>query len=252
MKVMVIFGSKSDSRVYEPIARGLREAGAEVTVRALSAHRTPKEVDALSFDQCDVVIAGAGLAAHLPGVVAARTTSAVIGVPCVGAYEGLDSWLSIAQMPPGVPVLATGVGRGEEAVLAVRALQTAGGKIRLCHRSESAAVEKAKKILGELGVPHEEDIAPKAGAVNIAFVQADDALRSEGVTIFCPVAKESTAKDSIAWFRKAQKGLWVGLNRGDNAAIAAVQLQREYRPQLRAYKESLRQKALAADSGERK
>ncbi len=247
MRVLVIFGSQSDKNVYEPISHGLRKHGVNVTVRALSAHRTPREVDELPFEDFDAVIAGAGLAAHLPGVVAARTTSAVIGVPCNGAYDGLDSWLSIVQMPPGIPVLGVGVGRGEDAVKAIEALKKGALNIQLCYNKESEIVAKAKKTLESFDIKFTQAQKPSANTINILFAQKEDEIEVQGVTIVCPVSAKSTAHESIEWLQKAQKGLWVGLNRAENAAIAAVQLTRTHREKLREYKDSLRIKALEAD-----
>ena len=109
-KVLVVFGSKSDKSVFEPIVKSQKEKKADVDMRICSAHRTPALLNSILLEkQYDLVIAGAGLAAHLPGVVASKTPVPVIGVPCNGAFDGLDSFLSIVQMPPGIPVLGVGV-----------------------------------------------------------------------------------------------------------------------------------------------
>ena len=114
-KILIIFGSKTDEKVYNQIASGLKKAKVNFELRVSSAHKTPEDVDEALRKGYVVVIAGAGLAAHLPGVVAARVLRPVIGVPCAGNYQGLDALLSIAQMPPGIPVLAVGVGKGKVA-----------------------------------------------------------------------------------------------------------------------------------------
>ena len=112
-RVAVVMGSDSDLPTMEPAAAILRELGVEVEVRVLSAHRTPLEM--VNFAQAargqgfGVIVAGAGGAAHLPGMVAALTTLPVIGVPVKSrALSGVDSLHSIVQMPGGIPVATVG------------------------------------------------------------------------------------------------------------------------------------------------
>src|SRR3989338_6750369 len=114
-KALIIFGSKSDEKVYNEITSNLKKLKVDFDLRVSSAHKTPEDVDETLKKDYSVVIAGAGLAAHLPGVVAARIIRPVIGVPCEGNYQGLDALLAIAQMPPGIPVLAVGVGKADVA-----------------------------------------------------------------------------------------------------------------------------------------
>jgi 5-(carboxyamino)imidazole ribonucleotide mutase len=106
-------GSTSDLPVMEKAAKFLDEMEIPFEINALSAHRTPDEVEAFAKGAKDrgvkVIIAGAGMAAALPGVVAASTTLPVIGVPIKGMLDGLDAMLSIIQMPPGIPVATVGV-----------------------------------------------------------------------------------------------------------------------------------------------
>ena len=108
-KVLVVFGSKSDDKVYNRVTKVLKQNKIEHDLKICSAHRTPEEIDNLLAVPHSVVVSGAGLSAALPGALAAKTIRPVIGVPCMVNYLGLDSLLSIAQMPPGVPVLAVGV-----------------------------------------------------------------------------------------------------------------------------------------------
>lgn len=123
-------GSTSDLPVMEKAAKFLDEMEIPFEMNALSAHRTPAEVEtfARTARQRDVrvVIAGAGMAAALPGVIAACTTVPVIGVPIKGMLDGLDALLSIVQMPPGIPVATVGVnGAQNAAVLAAEMLALA-------------------------------------------------------------------------------------------------------------------------------
>lgn len=120
-------GSTSDLPVMEKAAKFLDEMEVPFEINALSAHRTPSEVE--SFAQgaaargLKVIIAGAGMAAALPGVIAASTTLPVIGVPIKGMLDGLDALLSIVQMPPGIPVATVGVnGAQNAAILALEML----------------------------------------------------------------------------------------------------------------------------------
>lgn len=111
--VSIIMGSTSDLPVMEKAAKFLDEMEIPFEINALSAHRTPDEVEAFAKGAKDrgvkVIIAGAGMAAALPGVVAASTTLPVIGVPIKGMLDGLDAMFSIIQMPPGIPVATVGV-----------------------------------------------------------------------------------------------------------------------------------------------
>ncbi len=125
--VSIIMGSTSDLPVMEKAAKFLEEMQIPFEMNALSAHRTPGEVEAFAQGAQQrglrVIIAGAGMAAALPGVIAASTTRPVIGVPIKGMLDGLDAMLSIIQMPPGIPVATVGVnGAQNAAILAVEML----------------------------------------------------------------------------------------------------------------------------------
>lgn len=124
-KVSIIMGSTSDLPVMEKAALFFDEMEIPFEINALSAHRTPEAVEAFAKGAADrgvqVIIAGAGMAAALPGVVAASTTLPVIGVPIKGMLDGLDALLSIVQMPPGIPVATVGVnGALNAAILATQ------------------------------------------------------------------------------------------------------------------------------------
>jgi len=127
-RVAIIMGSDSDWPTMEPAAFVLRDAGVSVLTEVVSAHRTPeKMVDFAKGARAkglDVIIAGAGGAAHLPGMVASLTTLPVIGVPVpLAQLDGMDSLLSIVQMPSGVPVATVGIGQARNAgLLALRIL----------------------------------------------------------------------------------------------------------------------------------
>ncbi|WP_195989778.1 5-(carboxyamino)imidazole ribonucleotide mutase [Clostridium sp. D53t1_180928_C8] len=127
MKVAIFFGSKSDTEIMRGAANCLNEFGIEYKAFVLSAHRVPEKLEEtlreVEEQGCEVVIAGAGLAAHLPGVIASQTTMPVIGVPCKGAIEGLDALFSIVQMPKSIPVATVGINNAYNAgMLAVQML----------------------------------------------------------------------------------------------------------------------------------
>lgn len=128
--VSIIMGSTSDLPVMEKAAKFLDSMEIPFEMNALSAHRTPAEVEKFAAQAksrgVKVIIAGAGMAAALPGVIAAGTTVPVIGVPIKGMLDGLDAMLSIIQMPPGIPVATVGVnGAQNAAILAAEMLALA-------------------------------------------------------------------------------------------------------------------------------
>ena len=114
MKAAILFGSKTDAQIMKKAADVFREFDVSYTSYAISAHRAPQllaeTIRALEAEGTEVIIAGAGLAAHLPGVIASQTLIPVIGVPISsGALGGLDALLSIVQMPKPIPVATVGV-----------------------------------------------------------------------------------------------------------------------------------------------
>lgn len=123
-KVLLISGSKSDEEIVAKAVKVLDTFGVSHRYEVASAHRNPDKVEELVRNTtADVFICVAGLSAALPGVVASRTTKPVIGVPVDAALDGLDALLSIAQMPPNVPVAAVGINNGKNAaILAVQIL----------------------------------------------------------------------------------------------------------------------------------
>ncbi|MEN8118028.1 MAG: 5-(carboxyamino)imidazole ribonucleotide mutase, partial [Bacteroidota bacterium] len=128
-RVSIIMGSTSDLDVMAKAAKLLDEFEIPFEMNALSAHRTPEEVETFAKGAKErgikVIIAGAGMAAHLPGVIAAMTPLPVIGVPINASLSGFDSILAILQMPPGIPVATVAVnGAMNAAILAVQMMAT--------------------------------------------------------------------------------------------------------------------------------
>jgi 5-(carboxyamino)imidazole ribonucleotide mutase len=127
--VSIIMGSTSDLPIMEQAAEILNDFRIPFEMNALSAHRTPEDVEKFAINAATrgikVIIAAAGMAAHLPGVIASMTPLPVIGVPIKASLEGLDSIFSILQMPPGVPVATVGVNAAQNAgILAVQIIAT--------------------------------------------------------------------------------------------------------------------------------
>ena len=138
--VSIIMGSTSDLPIMEKAAKFLDEMEIPFEINALSAHRTPEEVEIFAKGAAKkgikVIIAAAGMAAHLPGVIASMSTIPVIGVPIKASLEGMDALLAIVQMPPGIPVATVGInGALNAAILALQIIATG---------DESAQVKMAK------------------------------------------------------------------------------------------------------------
>lgn len=157
--VSIIMGSTSDLPVMEKAMKFLDEQEIPFEVNALSAHRTPDAVELFAKEAkgrgVKVIIAGAGMAAALPGVIAASTTLPVIGVPIKGMLDGLDAMLSIIQMPPGIPVATVGVnGAMNAAILATEMIALADEQVAARLAAYKAGlgkkIEKANQELSEI------------------------------------------------------------------------------------------------------
>ncbi|MDD4490493.1 MAG: 5-(carboxyamino)imidazole ribonucleotide mutase [Paludibacter sp.] len=149
-KVSIIMGSTSDLPVMEKAAVLLNEFQIPFEINALSAHRTPKEVEAFATkareNGIQVIIAAAGMAAHLPGVIASMTTIPVIGVPINASLDGMDALLAIVQMPPGIPVATVGINAAQNAaILAVQMMAT--GDVALQEKLITYKENLKKKIV---------------------------------------------------------------------------------------------------------
>jgi 5-(carboxyamino)imidazole ribonucleotide mutase len=151
-KVAIVMGSDSDWRVMEHSYNVLKEFGIDPQVEVLSAHRTPEKMlefaSAAQRSGFSVIIAGAGGAAHLPGMIASSTSLPVIGVPVsLGKLDGMDSLLSIVQMPAGVPVATVSIDGGKNAgLLALKILATSDSAL-MAKLDEYR--EELKRIVGD-------------------------------------------------------------------------------------------------------
>jgi len=157
--VSIIMGSTSDLPVMEKAAKLLNDNKIPFEMNALSAHRTPEEVESFATNAADrgvkVIIAGAGMAAHLPGVIAAMTPLPVIGVPINATLDGMDALLAIVQMPPGIPVATVGINGALNAGILAMQILGAGdkdifGKTIDYKESLKDKIVKANKDLSEV------------------------------------------------------------------------------------------------------
>jgi len=157
--VSIIMGSTSDWKVMEKAATLLNDLEIPFEINALSAHRTPEKVEKFSKNAksrgIKIIIAAAGMAAHLPGVIAAGTTLPVIGVPINATLDGMDSLLAIVQMPPGIPVATVGInGSLNAALLAVQMLsledKDIAEKSRTYKENLKGKIEKANQDFAKI------------------------------------------------------------------------------------------------------
>ena len=157
--ISIIMGSTSDLPVMEKACKWLNDNEIPFEVNALSAHRTPEAVETFARNAkqrgIKVIIAAAGMAAALPGVIAASTPLPVIGVPIIGMLDGLDAMLSIIQMPPGIPVATVGVNAAQNAaILATEMIalsdEAIAAKIDAWKAGLGKKIEKANEDLKEV------------------------------------------------------------------------------------------------------
>lgn len=157
--VSIIMGSTSDLPVMEKAAKILDEFEIPFEINALSAHRTPAEVEKFAKEASErgikVVIAAAGMAAHLPGVIASMTSIPVIGVPIKASLEGMDALLAIVQMPPGIPVATVGINGAMNAGILAAQILAAGDanvakKLSAYKESLKDKIVKANEELSEV------------------------------------------------------------------------------------------------------
>lgn len=145
-KVSIIMGSTSDWPVMEKAAKQLESMKIPFEINALSAHRTPEEVEKFAKGAAGrgikVIIAAAGMAAHLPGVIASMTTVPVIGVPIKASLDGLDALLAIVQMPPGIPVATVGInGAQNAAILSAQMIATGDAEIAEAVKTQKSGLK---------------------------------------------------------------------------------------------------------------
>jgi len=251
-KILVLFASETDKDVYEPIIRILKENKANYSLRIASAHKTPDAVKKiLEEEDYSIIISGAGLAAALPGAIAAETTKPVIGVPCKGNYQGLDALLSIIQMPPGIPVLGVGVSNHISAANNALRMANQFTYVNIIGDSELKPIKRAIDMMHQFDNEFKVSDEIDNGAVNIKFVELGSRIvHEDALVIYCPLSDEDSAEAALNLLHMTKHGLWVGLNRGDNAAVAALEIinmDGRHDEVFSFYRKSLREKLEKAD-----
>jgi len=232
--VLVVFGSDSDKAVFEPLMEKFKKKGVKARLEVCSAHREPEKLAGiLKKAKEKVVVAGAGLSAALPGFIASHSDKLVLGIPVKANYSGLDALLSIHQMPKGFAVLGLGTEEIDEAVEGVERILKGRKKLVLVKPDSEEGLKRfgaCVSKLEELGVSFEEseeDSYKDGKAIYIDFIDLDQVgtVDSEGqLVLFVPVKKDSKETDAIKLLLLTRNGLWVGLGRGENAALCAAKI----------------------------
>ena len=234
MKIFVVFGSKSDETVANPLVQSLSK-DFDVEYEVISAHRDLEKLQhKMATWTGDAVIAGAGLAAALPGVVAAMVRLPVFGIPVNSQFGGMDSLGSIAQMPPGVPVITCGPDKFEEIVTFLKLYKkqksTPLTKVHfVTSRPDAAAeIEKGKKLGDEKGLAVSSSAQKRDDAFNVYLVTEEKDIHANEFCLHLPfftkeeVNKPETYLTVLKWANKG--GLWVGANNTRNAVQSALRL----------------------------
>lgn len=222
MKIQVLFGSASDERVYGALCRSLEKCG-EVRMEVASAHRNPERVrEVVQTCGADVFVAGAGLAAHLPGVVASLTQKPVFGIAVNGAFAGLDAFLSIVQMPKGVPVMAV----TEENALGISDLllrwkNLPQDKILLHWNRNLETYSPIQKALEEIKTQSGVEVVWCSATEERCLgevVSPWELPKVNGLNLFlCEKEQLSSSNLALDFFAKARHGgAWVGANNINN------------------------------------
>ena len=188
--------------------------------------------------------------AHLPGVVAAKVMLCN-WVPCE-ERTGLDSLLSM-QMPPGIPVLAVGVGQAKTAAENCAKMMKKYEAVTLIGDRDNEAVKKCVETLKKFDVAYVFEDKPNPATVNIEFTYFDEPVeKKDELVIYCPLllSKDDRAEASINFLKHTNHGLWVGLNNGVNAAVAAVEIlnmDNSFEELLSMYRREMGKKVLDAN-----
>lgn len=251
--ILVVFGSASDHKTYGPLCSNLKKQGIDFRSKILSAHKTPEELDQELQKDYDLIIAGAGLSAALPGVVAAKTIKPVIGIPCNVNYEGLDALLSIIQMPPGVPVLAVGVNKTDVVAENAAKILAKHDSITLVGNKNNEILKKAVAVLKKFEIEYDISDKPNKESVNIEFTHFDEPIeQKDELVIYCPIIsqKDDKAEAALNLLKHSDHGLWVGLNNAKNASLVAIEIinhDGRYDQALKNYREEIKKKVLEAN-----
>lgn len=234
-KIFVVFGSASDENVALPLVEQLKGAGCDVEYAVISAHRNLEQLrEKMAGWAGDAVVAGAGLAAALPGVVAAMTGRPVIGLPVAAQFGGIDSFASIAQMPPGVPVLCSGANDTQGIADFVNKWDAAK-PFNAIHfvvpqgLDAKDVLAKGEAVAADKNLTVTSSAEPSDSAFNIFCVSAAGHIQPEAFGLHLPVMPASEAAKPENYLRAfewaARGGLWVGVNNARNAVHGAARLK---------------------------
>ncbi len=255
MKVLVVFGSKSDANIYEPLKQRLESDGHSVDFRMISVHRSPDLLDSeLKGLNAQAVVAGAGLAAHLPGVLASKLLLPVFGIPCAAAMGGVDALFSIMQMPFGIPVLTVAPNHYDIVADTLASWQKLDVRFRFDgfhlvydQRRKNIAhlaqlLGRAQRIADKTNLEIRLGEAPLTDHINICLVEIDPENPeaplpygvpepgSSEVRIHVPVLSEENYRNPLSAVAVVKRisstygGPWVGVNNIGNALLAVLQL----------------------------
>ena len=240
MKIFVVFGSKSDETVQNPLAATLGK-DFDVASEVISAHRDLEELQArLKNSKFDAIVAGAGLAAALPGVVAAMVDVPVFGVPVPNQFAGLDSFASIAQMPPGVPVMTAGPASVEPIVKFLKKYADAKvdfSRLHFVARNTQLLdcpdlktdIEKARTAATEKKIEISISGAEDKAAFNVLLVTDKSEVRADDFCLHVPYFSKDDIAKPAAYLEALELanagGLWVGVNNLRNAVHSLNRLR---------------------------
>jgi 5-(carboxyamino)imidazole ribonucleotide mutase len=237
MKILVIFGSTSDESVYLPLVDSLKREY-EVRLEILSAHKNPRELEELVKDsEEDVIFAGAGLAAHMPGIVASKTLKPIFGLPVNAHFGGLDATLCIQQMPFGVPVLAMGPDMASEGLDFLKSMMAYIEKYGKDKKDFHLILNQKIKDYEYIGheIQRATEFAKETqlnltmsgvfeeGKLNIRLVTNEDEVEKNSPCIHVPIFDRMTLNNPTKalrvfdWIRSG--GVWVGVNNTRNALL---------------------------------
>jgi len=240
LKVLILFGSESDKYVYDSLIEKLSEFS-QVDFAVLSAHRDPAALEIkLQESSADMILAGAGLAAHLPGVIAAKVMVPVCGIPVNSVFAGLDALASIQQMPFGVPVLTSAPDNTER--LAKFVSEVAKGKVKnkqinLVFPQDKKSdkyfqkeLQRSKEFAQERGFLIKESAFLDDATININLVNDESEVIEGSTVLHIPVLSDEQKNrpeflcQLLKWVNKG--GLWFGVNNCRNALIFIEKLNK--------------------------
>lgn len=243
MNILVIFGSASDKDIYEPFIDLLKKES-YVEFDIISAHRNPEELDKmLNGTKVDAIVGGAGLAAHLPGVIASKVNCPVFGIPVAANFSGIDALLSIVQMPFGIPVLTSAPDRYQDVCKFIGLWKKCGKeqmkRMKTINILASETMRKRKSFIKEFERSQEVTAKNKFelklvseivsdGYINIIPVCSPDDVRNDAFAIHVPLFDEmekTQLASAVKLFDMVSRGgIWIGTNNMRNAILACQKL----------------------------